>query len=101
MFYQCDRFYFFSDFTTCYYYTGELFPTNLRSQAVGFESMVARIFCLLAPQLGVLAKIWQPFPMVIIGIPIVISGFLLMLLPNTHKKELPGNINHALELQEN
>ena len=91
---------FLSDFTTCYNYTGELYPTNLRSQAVGFQSMVARIFCLCAPQLGVLAKIWQPLPMVIVGIPITISGFLLLSLPNTHRKELPGSINHAMELQE-
>ena len=89
-----------TNFTTIYYYTGELYPTNLRSQAVGFLSMIARIFCLCAPQLGVLAQIWQPFPMVIIGIPIIISGLVIFLLPSTHKRELPGSINHAMELQQ-
>ena len=63
--------------------------------------MVARIFCACAPFLSVLANYWQPLPMVIIGIPIVISGILILLLPSTHKKELPGTIHHALELHEN
>ena len=89
-----------TDFANVYYYTGELFPTNLRSQAIGFQSTVARTFCACAPFLSGLANYWQPLPMVIIGIPIVISGALLLLLPSTHKKELPGTIHHALELHE-
>ena len=88
-------------FAYAYYYTAELYPTNLRSQAVGFQSMVARIFCLLAPFLGDLATYWQPLPMVLVGIPIVISGFLILLLPNTHKKELPNTIENTIELQDN
>jgi len=90
-----------TSFSYAYYYTAELYPTNLRSQAVGFQSMVARIFCLLAPFLGDLATYWQPLPMVLVGIPIIISGFLILLLPNTHKKELPNTIENTIELQDN
>ena len=83
--------------------TAELFPTNLRSQAVGSASMIARIFCMCAPFLGPLAHYWQPLPMVIVGIPIVIAGLLVFSLPDTYQKELPVTLRNAkdLELQEN
>ena len=79
--------------------TSELYPTNLRSQAVGSSSMIARIFCLCAPFLGPLAKIWQPLPMLIIGVPILIAGLLILKLPETHNKVLPQSVKAAHELQ--
>ena len=47
--------------------TVELYPTNLRSQAVGFCSMIARIFGLVVPFVANLALIWKPLPMVVLG----------------------------------
>ena len=69
--------------------TSELYPTNLRSQAVGFSSMVARAFCMCTPFLGHVAKLWEPAPMVIIGVPLLISGLCVLRLPETLNKELP------------
>ena len=59
--------YFFTGFSLVYLMTSELYPTNLRSQAVGFASTISRVFCLCAPFLGHFAKIWEPAPMVLIG----------------------------------
>ena len=59
--------YFFTGFSLVYLMTSELYPTNLRSQAVGFASTISRVFCLCAPFLGHIAKIWEPAPMVLIG----------------------------------
>ena len=41
--------------------------------------------------------------MVIVGVPIVIVGFLVFCLPDTYQKELPVTLKAAkdLELQEN
>ncbi len=61
-------------FNMVYLYTGEIFPTNLRSQAIGLCSMVSRIFCLCAPFLAPLANYWQPLPMLILGVPTCIAG---------------------------
>ena len=77
--------------------TSELYPTNLRSQAVGFSSMVSRAFCACAPFLGHLAKMWEPAPMVIIGVPLLISGLLVLKLPETFNKELPQTISKTHE----
>ena len=80
--------------------TSDLYPTNLRSQAVGTASSIARFFCALAPFLGPLAEYWQPLPMVIIGVPILISGWLILRLPETKDKKLPMTMDNAHELKD-
>ena len=75
-----------------------MYPTNLRSQAVGTASSISRIFCALAPFLKPLSKIYQPLPMLIIGVPILISGGLALKLPETFQKELPQTMKTAKEL---
>ena len=77
--------------------TSELYPTNLRSQAVGFSSMVSRAFCICTPFLGHVAKIWEPAPMVIIGVPLLISGLCVLILPETLNRELPQSLQATHE----
>ncbi len=79
--------------------TCELYPTNLRSQAVGSASTISRVFCACAPFLKPLSEIYQPLPMLIIGVPILISGALASKLPETFRKELPHTVKNAQELQ--
>ena len=43
-----------ASFNIVYLYTAELFPTQIRSTAVGLCSMMARIGGLAAPQVGIL-----------------------------------------------
>ena len=78
--------------------TCELYPTNLRSQAVGSASTISRVFCACAPYLKPLAKIYQPLPMLVIGVPILISGALVLMLPDTYREELPQTMQNAQEL---
>ena len=61
--------------------------------------MITRIFCICAPFLGPLAHYWQPLPMVIVGVPIVIAGFLVFRLPDTYQKELPVTLKNAKDLE--
>lgn len=79
--------------------TSELYPTNLRSQAVGLASTVARVFCLCAPFVGSLASLWEPLPMMIIGLPTLICSALVLKLPETVNKELPQTVQNAQELK--
>ena len=54
--------------------TSELYPTNLRTQAVGACSTISRVGCLLAPFIAPLAKVWQPLPLLVLGGPAILSG---------------------------
>ena len=91
----------FSGFSLVYLMTSELYPTNLRAQAVGFASTVSRVFCLCAPFLGHLAKMWEPAPMVIIGAPLIISSLCVLRLPETFNRELPQTLRATRKISTN
>ena len=55
------------NFGAIFNYAAELYPTNMRSTAVGFTSSMARIGGLLAPQLNLLATIDKRLPVLVIG----------------------------------
>jgi len=80
--------------------TAELYPTNLRSQALGICSMVARIFGLGAAFITKLSVIWKPLPLVALGIPYLFATGLALCLTETAKKDLPQNMKEAEELDE-
>ena len=69
--------------------TAELYPTNLRSQALGLCSTTARIFGLVCPFVATLAIYWKPLPMLVLGLPSLIAGSMVYFLPETKGKELP------------
>ena len=73
----------FVGFAMVYLITNELYPTNMRTQALGTCSAFARIFCACAPFLTPLTKYWQPLPMLIVGVPLILSGGLASFLPGS------------------
>ena len=79
-------------------YTNELFPTNLRAQAIGTCSMISRIFGLCAAFIGTLAQYWPPLPMLVLGLPTIVSGILAAFLPETANKILPQTMSQARSL---
>ena len=81
--------------------TAELYPTNLRSQAVGTCSTVARLFGLVAPFVAQLAVYWKPLPMLILGVPSIFAAFLAYFIPETKNIELPTMMKDADELEKN
>lgn len=81
--------------------TAELFPTNLRSQAVGFCSTVARVFGLVSPFVAKLAMYWKPLPMLLLGLPSLISAGLVYFIPETADRELPQHMTDAVKLAYN
>ena len=81
--------------------TAELYPTNLRSQAVGTCSTVARLFGLVAPFVAQLSQIWKPLPMLILGVPSIFAAFLAYFIPETKHIELPATMKDADELENN
>ena len=81
--------------------TAELYPTNLRSQAVGTCSTVARAFGLVAPFVAQLAFVWKPLPMLVLGFPCILAAFLAYFIPETKHIELPTTMKDASNLENN
>ena len=81
--------------------TAELYPTNLRSQACGVCSTIAKTISLLCPYVGKLNVFWAPLPMLLLSVPSVIAGFCAYtFLPETKNKQLPQSIKENVELEE-
>jgi OCT family organic cation transporter-like MFS transporter 4/5 len=74
-------------------YTNELYPTNLKTQAISICSLFARTIAILAPFVGNLSKIWQPLPLVLLGVLANITGSLAWRLPETKGKESMAQAN--------
>eukprot|EP00094_Tigriopus_californicus_P007747 TCALIF_07462-PA protein Name:"Similar to Slc22a21 Solute carrier family 22 member 21 (Mus musculus)" AED:0.16 eAED:0.17 QI:0/0.33/0.25/1/0.33/0.5/4/24/412 len=87
-------------FLMVYLITAELYPTNLRSQALGICSMVARVFGMSAEFVTALAVYWQPLPMLVLGVPGLIAAVLAAFLHETTGKDLPQTMREAEEIEE-
>eukprot|EP00057_Strongylocentrotus_purpuratus_P023296 XP_011677770.1 PREDICTED: organic cation transporter protein-like [Strongylocentrotus purpuratus] len=72
-----------------YLYTAELYPTSIRTVAVGTCSMFSRVASMLAPLILTLDKFWAPMPLVIYGSVAVLAGILALFLPETRGLTLP------------
>ena len=79
--------------------TAELYPTNLRSQAVGTLSMISRIFGALAPFVATLSSFWKPLPMLLLGCPCLVAGMSTYFLPETKHSQLPQTLNEAEKME--
>jgi MFS family permease len=72
-----------------YLITGELYPTNLRTQAIGTCSTISIIFGISAAFMHKLSCIWRPLPMLVLGVPSIMISFVAYFLPETKKTKLP------------
>ncbi len=87
-------------FSMVFLVTSELYPTNLRTQAVGACSTISRVGCLLAPFIAPLAKVWQPLPLLVLGLPAILSAFINLKLPETRFSQLPQTMEDAEKIEE-
>uniref|UniRef100_A0A182JXE2 Major facilitator superfamily (MFS) profile domain-containing protein n=1 Tax=Anopheles christyi TaxID=43041 RepID=A0A182JXE2_9DIPT len=88
-------------FGTLYIYTVEIFPTNLRQSLLSTCSMFGRIGSMIAPQTPLLAKIWNPLPMILFGCLGIASAIATLQFPETLNNELPNTIEEAMNIQGN
>ena len=84
-------------FGTVYLYTGELFPTQVRSVCVGLSSMFGRFGAIISPYIVQLAPLtgvaW--LPMIVFAGAGIIGGVLTCLLPETRHSTLPRSLAEA------
>ncbi|XP_060094229.1 solute carrier family 22 member 16 [Heteronotia binoei] len=85
-------------FGLIYLYTAELYPTVVRSLAVGSGSMVCRVGSVVAPFCVYLSSVWIFMPQMIVGIVAFVSGLLTLMLPETLGKPLTNTWAEAIEL---
>ncbi|XP_026147968.1 solute carrier family 22 member 13b isoform X2 [Mastacembelus armatus] len=77
-----------ASFSIVYVYTAELYPTVLRQNGVGLNSMCARVAGILAPLIRLLSVHHYTIPMLIYGIIPIAAGCFCLLLPETCNVEL-------------
>ena len=75
-----------------YVYAAELFPTDMRTTGLGFASMVGRIGGIAAPFIILLPRFT---PNLIFALSGIVSGFSVLLLPETKNKPLLQTLNQA------
>ncbi|CAL4132128.1 unnamed protein product [Meganyctiphanes norvegica] len=82
-------------FAVVFIYSAELFPTDYRSVGVGSCSMFARIGGICAPHVASLGHIYKPLPLLVFGFLSILSGCLIVLLPETMGCELPQTLQES------
>ncbi|XP_056437924.1 solute carrier family 22 member 16-like [Gadus chalcogrammus] len=85
-------------FGLIYLYTCELYPTIIRSLAVGSGSMMCRVGSVVAPYCVYLADYWIHLPQLIVGILAFIFGVLTLMLPETLGQPLTTSLEEAQNL---
>uniref|UniRef100_A0A8C5Q7D1 Solute carrier family 22 member 16 n=1 Tax=Leptobrachium leishanense TaxID=445787 RepID=A0A8C5Q7D1_9ANUR len=88
-------------FGLIYLYTAELYPTAVRSLAVGSGSMMCRIGSVVAPFCVYLTDVWIFMPQVLVGIMAFLTGILALMLPETLGKPLTNTMEEAAALAAN
>lgn len=82
-------------FSGVYMYTSELFPTYTRNSMHALCSSVGRLGSLLAPQIPLLVSYWSGMATVIFGVTSLLSGLLVLLMPETAGTRLPDTVAEA------
>uniref|UniRef100_H3C433 Solute carrier family 22 member 13b n=1 Tax=Tetraodon nigroviridis TaxID=99883 RepID=H3C433_TETNG len=77
-----------ASFATAYVYSPELYPTTLRQNGVGVNSMCGRVAGTVTPLIRLLEVYHHMIPMLIYGIFPLIAGCFCLLLPETLNVEL-------------
>ncbi|KAL8599722.1 hypothetical protein ACOMHN_024773 [Nucella lapillus] len=84
-------------FSGVFFYTPELFPTNIRNQALGLSSFTGRLGGMLAPFMVDLEEIAVWAPGALIGSLCFLVMVLVHFLPETRGRELPNTV-HDIEI---
>lgn len=88
-----------ASFQILYFYTTEMFPTNVRSTLLSFCSMFGRFGSMIAPMTLFLAKFFPEAPTILFSACALLSGLLSLLMPETSATVLPTTIEEARQLQ--
>ncbi|XP_023277376.1 solute carrier family 22 member 6 [Seriola lalandi dorsalis] len=86
-----------ASFNCCYLYSGELYPTIIRQNGMGWVSMMARIGAMVAPMVLLTGDYIPWLPGLIYGGAPILSGVAAVFLPETLGSPLPDTIQDVEE----
>lgn len=81
-----------ASFNCCYLYSGELYPTIIRQNGMGFVSSMARVGAMVAPMVLLTGDYILWLPGLIYGGAPILSGVAAIFLPETRGCSLPDTI---------
>ncbi|XP_072231060.1 solute carrier family 22 member 6 [Leuresthes tenuis] len=81
-----------ASFNCCYLYSGELYPTIIRQNGMGWVSMMARVGSMVAPMVLLSGDYIPWLPGLIYGGAPILSGVAAIFLPETLGTHLPDTI---------
>uniref|UniRef100_A0A3Q3MQL6 Solute carrier family 22 member 6 n=1 Tax=Mastacembelus armatus TaxID=205130 RepID=A0A3Q3MQL6_9TELE len=81
-----------ASFNCCYLYSGELYPTIIRQNGMGWVSMMARVGAMVAPMVLLMGDYIPWLPGLIYGGAPILSGLAAIFLPETLGSPLPDTI---------
>ncbi|XP_034096411.1 solute carrier family 22 member 6-like [Gymnodraco acuticeps] len=81
-----------ASYNCCYLYSGELFPTIIRQNGMGWVSMMGRVGAMVAPMVLLTADYLPWLPGLIYGGAPILSGIAAIFLPETLGSPLPDTI---------
>ncbi|XP_067665040.1 solute carrier family 22 member 6-like [Haliotis asinina] len=81
-----------TSFNVLYLYTPEIFPTTIRNVGFGLGSLAGRVGGLFAPFTRMLYRKYPWAPGTVFGSCCIMVAFLVRLLPETNKHELPQTV---------
>ncbi|CAB4023824.1 organic cation transporter -like [Paramuricea clavata] len=88
------------NFSNCFMYTSELYPTTIRNVGVGAGMFWTRIGGIIAPQILLLGEYTaEAVPFIIFGGMLLLSGALALLLPETLNVKLPETLQDVRKLE--
>ncbi|XP_027012006.1 solute carrier family 22 member 6 [Tachysurus fulvidraco] len=86
-----------ASFSCCYLYSGELYPTIVRQNGMGWVSTMARLGGMVAPMVLLISESFTWAPGLIYGAAPIVSGIFAYFLPETLNTPLPDTIHDAEE----
>ncbi|KAK4879077.1 hypothetical protein RN001_007223 [Aquatica leii] len=92
IFVMISKFSVSNSFAVIYNYTAELFPTVVRNSVLGLGAMSSRLSSTLIPLIGLLDSINLELPTTIFAMISIISGFLVLFLPETLGSSMPQTV---------
>ncbi|CAH1799083.1 unnamed protein product [Owenia fusiformis] len=84
-----------ASFDMAWIYSAEVYPTPLRASGVGCNSMAARVAGIISAYVGLLGDVNRVLPYLVLGIVSLISGVLVLFLPETRGMSLPETIEEG------
>ncbi|CAD7005956.1 unnamed protein product [Ceratitis capitata] len=95
IFFLMGKFLITAAFQILYFFTSEIFPTNVRNSLLSFCSMVGRVGSMVAPLTPVLANIHEKAPAILFAICALTSGALALFFPETTNVTLPTTVQDS------